>query len=292
MNNEVLAEIKKMSKRKKGTIKASSDFFRTARYGLTLQEHRIIYYAILEGQQDNKPFEPVTLSVKSFKELFALKGESSYGELRKLSKKLIGRSVEVVHKNPEGGVSLSQIPWLSEIMYNIKEGTVTITPNKNLKRFFDGKPFTTSEYYFLLKFTSQYSERLYEILKSLSHKTIIDFDPDDIAVRLGVPQSYRNNYADFKRFALEPAIKDINEYTDLDIDIRERRGRYNKVTTVLFSLRQKSVPKLAERVARGEFVPPLSEEEQEVILRELLDEDEIPGQLSLLGEAVFNSEND
>jgi len=291
MKNETLAEARKITKRKKGTIKAQSEFFRTARYGLTLQEHRIIYYAILEGQQEGRPFEPVTLSVSEFKRMFELKGESSYSELRKLSLKLVGRTTEIAHKDDDG-LKYTALNWLSRITYNLKEGTVTITPNKELKPFFEGKPFTTMEYYFLLKFTSAYAERLYEILKSLNHKTIIDFDIDDLAKRLSVPKSYAANYADLKKRVLDPAIKDINEFTDLDIDIRDKRGRYNKVTTVIFSLRQKEVPKLAERVERGEFVPPLSEEEQEIILRELLDENEIEGQLSMLDEAVFNSEND
>lgn len=277
-------EANKIKRRKKGVIKAKSEFFRAARYGLTLQEHRIIYYAILVGQQDGKPFEPVELTVMAFKELFEVSGNDYYKELRKLSKKLIGRSVEVVYKDQDGQ-HLMQAAWLSNITYHAKTGTVTITPNPALKPFFEGKPFSTSEYYFLIRFTSQYAERLYELLKSLDHKKIMDFDVDDLAQRLTVPPSYRKNYTDLKRFALDPAIKDINEFTDLDVDLREKRGQYNKVTTVFFYVTKKKVPKLAERVERGEFWPPLSDAEQELVILEVLGEDssdeEIPGQLNL-----------
>jgi len=279
----------KITRRKKGIIKAKSEFFRAARYGLTLQEHRIIYYAILVGQQDGKPFEPVELTVMAFKELFEVSGNDYYKELRKLSKKLIGRSVEVVYKD-EDGQHLMQAAWLSNITYHAKTGTVTITPNPALKPFFEGKPFSTSEYYFLIRFTSQYAERLYELLKSLDHKKIMDFDVSDLAQRLAVPPSYRKNYTDLKRFALDPAIKDINEFTDLDVDLREKRGQYNKVNTVFFSVTKKKVPKLAERVERGEFRPPLSDEEQDQVIRELLGDDapgeELPGQLALDGSEV------
>lgn len=291
MKNTTVADSKKIARRKKGVVKAKSDFFRTARYGLTLQEHRIIYYAILAGQQDGKPFDPVTLSIGEFKELFEVSGKNYYGELRKLSKKLIGKSVEIVTRN-EDGPHLMQAAWLSSITYHVKEGTVTISPNKDLKPFFEGKPFTTTEYYFLIRFTSQYAERLYELLKSMPFykKPIIDFDIEEIAQRLAVPVSYRKNYTDFKRFALDPAIKDINEYTDLDVSIREKRGQYNKVSTVYFSVMQKNVPKLADRVERGEFTPPLSEDEQEIVMRELLGEDgpgeDVPGQLALDGSEV------
>lgn len=282
-------EANMINRRKKGVIKAKSEFFRSARYGLTLQEHRIIYYAILVGQQDGKPFESVELTVMAFKELFEVSGNDYYKELRKLSKKLVGKSVEIVYKDKDGQ-HLKQAAWLSDITYHTKTGTVTITPNPALKPFFEGKPFSTSEYYFLIRFTSQYAERLYELLKSLDHKKVMDFDVADLAQRLAAPPSCRKNYANLKVRVLEPAIKDINEFTDLDIDLREKRGQYNKVTTVFFSVTKKKVPKLAERVERGEFRPPLSDEEQEQVIRELLGEnspgEELPGQLALDGSEV------
>jgi plasmid replication initiation protein len=277
--NPDTVEAQKIAKRKKGIIKAKSDFFRAARYGLTLQEHRIIYYAILAGQQDGKPFEPVTLSVRAFRELFEVKSENYYSELRKLSKNLIGKSVEVIYKDHDGQ-HLLQAAWLKGINYNTKEGSVTITPNEMLKPFFEGKPFSTSEYYFLIRFTSQYAERLYELLKSLAHKTVIDFDVTDLATRLAAPPSCRNRFNNFLARVLEPAIKDINEFTDLDIQLREKRGQYNKVNTVYFSVTKKKVPKLADRVERGEFRPPLSDEEQASVIREMTDM-EIPGKLIL-----------
>lgn len=282
-------ETNKVNRRKKGVIKAKSEFFRAARYGLTLQEHRIIYYAILVGQQDGKPFEPVELTVTTFKELFEVSGNDYYKEFRKLSKKLIGRSVEVVYKDQDGQ-HLMQAAWLSNITYHAKTGTITIAPNPALKPFFEGKPFSTSEYYFLIRFTSQYAERLYELLKSLDHKKIIDFDVDDLAQRLTAPPSCRKNYTNLKVRVLDPAIKDINKFTDLDVDLREKRGQYNKVNTVFFSITKKKVLKLAERVERGEFRPPLSDDEQNQVIRELLGEDtpgeELPGQLAIDGSEV------
>jgi plasmid replication initiation protein len=278
------AKSKKIAKRKKGIIKAKSEFFRTARYGLTLQEHRIIYYAVLKGQQDGTPFAPVTLPVQDFMELCELKGHSTYDNVRRASKKLIGKSVEVVFKDQDGP-HLLQAPWLKAVKYNSKQGSVTITPNDELKPFFEGKPFSTTEYYFLIKFTSQYAERLYELLKSLNHKAVVDFDVDDLAERLAAPDSCKKNYANLFARVLDPAIKDINEFTDLDVELREKRGRYNKVSTVFFSVIQKKVPKLADRVERGEFRPPLSEEEQTSFMRELLGgdfpEQQLEGQLSL-----------
>jgi len=285
------SEAKKITKRKNGVIRAKSDFFRTARYGLTLQEHRIIYYAILKGQQDKTPFEPVTISIREFKEVCELKSEKYYTEIRNLSKRLTGRVVEVAYKDNDG-MHLLQAPWLIGITYHTKEGTVTIEPNKKLQPFFEGKPFSETEFYFLIRFTSQYSERLYEIIKSLDHKKLVDFDIADLRQRLAVPPTQYSNYNMLRTRVLSPAIKDINEFTDLDISLHEKRGQYNKVEKVYFTVKKKKVPKLAQRVAQGEMKHPLSEEEQGRLINALLGREgqepaeelpQLPGQLSFDG---------
>lgn len=283
---------RQIAKKKRGIIRAKSDFFRTARYGLTLQEYRVVYYAILKGQQEKRPFEPVTLSIREFTELCEVKGKDYYGKIRNLTKKIMGKVVEVVYKDNKGE-HLLQAPWLVGIEYHTRAGTVTITPNKQLQPFFEGKPFTETEFYFLIKFTSQYSERLYEILKSLNHKNIVDFRIDDLRQRLAVVNGKYPNYSDFKRFVLDPAIKDINQYTDIDISMREKRGQYNKVTVIHFSITQKKVARLADRVQSGEFTPPLDERQSVALLFDLLGEDapeqepgelpQLPGQLQFEG---------
>lgn len=262
-------ECKKITKRQRGIIRAKSEFFRMARYGLTLQEHRIIYYAILKGQQDGTPFEPITLSVKDFKELCEVKGKAYYGIIRDITKKLSTKVVEVAYKDSDG-YHFMQAPWLTGITYHAKNGSVTIELNKKIQPFFDGKPFTETEFYFLIRFTSQYAERLYELIKALSYKPIIDFAINDLKKLINVGCKKYTNFNDLKRYVLDPALRDINEYTDLDITMKEMRGRYNKVENVYFAVTKKTVPKLAQRVEGGEFRSPLSEQEQEIFMNKML----------------------
>lgn len=271
---------KKIAKQKSGVIRAKSDFFRTARYGLTLAEHRIIYIALLMGQQNGTPFEPQTISISDFIDLCGLKGQSAYHTVRELSKKLLAKVVEVTYKDKDG-LHLLQCQWLSGIQYHVKTGSVTITPNKVLQPFFEGKPFTDTEFYFLIKFTSQYAERLYEILKTFDYKPLVDFNIADLRTRLGLPDNKYPNYTDFKKRVLTPAVSDICEYTDLDVSIKEKRGLYNKVETVFFTVKKKSIPKLAERIANGDFPVPLSKEEQAILIANLTD-----GQIDGDGENV------
>lgn len=252
--SEKAKKLSAATKKKRGIIKASRNFFQDARYGLSLMEHRIVYFAILTGQQSGTPFEPVTVSVQEFKEVCGLVGNSSYSQLTKITKDLIRKSVEFIYMD-DSGKCLTQATWVTTVKYHQKTGTITIVPNKELKMFFDNpkRNYSTTEFYYLVKFTCQYAERLYELLKSLDFKPIVDFSIDDLRDKLSVKKKYPN-YADFARFALTPAIADINKYTDLNIDFREQRGAYNKVVSVVFSITKKSVPLLYDREQKGELV--------------------------------------
>lgn len=252
--SEKALKLSAATKKKRGIIKANRNFFQEARYGLTLLEHRIIYFAILAGQQKGTPFEPVTVSVQEFKEVCGLTGNSSYSRLTAITKNLIQKSVEIIYLD-DSGKHLLQSSWVTDVTYHEKTGTVTITPNQKLQMFFDNpkRNYSTTEFYYLVKFTCQYAERLYELLKSLDFKPVVDFSIDELRDKLVVKKKYPN-YADFQKRVLNPAIEDINKYTDLDVDFREQRGVYNKVTAVNFSVRKKSVPLLYDREQNGEFL--------------------------------------
>jgi plasmid replication initiation protein len=253
-----------VAKDRKGVIRMNADFARNCRYGLTLQEHRIIYYTVLKSQMVKRPFQPITFSVKEFSALCGISETGTYTTLRKLTKKLLSKVVEYVFMDEEKGLTLLQAQWLSAAEYHLKEGTVTIVLNPYVEPIFRKyKQYTETEFAFLCKFSCQYSERLYELLKSLAwdKNPVVDFEIDDLRERLGLKQDGEKkaidkypNFKDFRARILDPTMEEINQYTDLDIDFREKRGPHNKVERVIFSVRKKAnyIP-LADRIAKGEF---------------------------------------
>jgi plasmid replication initiation protein len=92
--------------------------------------------------------------------------------------------------------------------------------------------------------SSQYSPRLYEILKSYQkNNREWYFELDDLK-RLLDCQSYER-WPDFRRRALEPAVEEINQYTDINIawDV-EKEGK--KVTRVIFYMAKKNADALLD----------------------------------------------
>ena len=63
---------------------------------------------------------------------------------------------------------------------------------------------------------SQYSIRLYEILKSYEYKRKYIFDIDDLKNRLSAEHYER--FPDFKRYVLNTALREISTLSDLKVD--------------------------------------------------------------------------
>jgi len=97
--------------------------------------------------------------------------------------------------------------------------------------------------------SSQYSPRLYELLKSYQkNNRRWFFDVDDLKELLDCTNYAR--WPDFRRRVLEPAITEINQYSDLKVTMTtEKEGR--KVTRITFVMTDKSPTDLFEAKRQG-----------------------------------------
>lgn len=81
----------------------------------------------------------------------------------------------------------------------------------------------------VLAFESRYALRLYEIVAiraGLVAKTAETFDLDELRERLGVPPGKLPRWNDVRRFALDPAIAEVNQLSGFDVTYEPiKRGR-------------------------------------------------------------------
>jgi plasmid replication initiation protein len=113
----------------------------------------------------------------------------------------------------------------------------------DLKPFFQGlkKRFTLYKPDEIIRLPSMYSQKLYMLLKSWSSCTEATIKLEELHDMLGVPDSLRNKYPDFRRKVLERAHYDISENTSLKFDwIPIKEGR--AVNSIKFVFRALSLP--------------------------------------------------
>lgn len=223
----------------------ANDMIQKGRHELSLQEQRCVLYAISKIKPEDTIFQEYTFELSDFFKLCGLQKES-YHELKGILQGLADRSwwATIDDKGTE-----SLVRWFSTLRTNKRSGKVTIKFHEDMMPYLleltkENKYFTHYQLKYILPMKSQYAIRLYELLKSYQRNNIEwFFDIDQLKKQLNC-ETYKN-FADFNRRVLEPAVAEINEYTDIKIawDI-EKEGR--KVSKVVFFMVGKRKAELLE----------------------------------------------
>ena len=216
-----------------------------ARYqNFSIAEQRVILMLLAQIHTDDKDFKCYRITVADFSRVtgIALNG-SFYENLRDTLTKLTEKSIHI--KRSHGGFLVTT--WLSSGEYIHGEGCVELCFDPKLKPYLLDlkRHFTEYNLNIAIRFKSQYSIRLYEVLKKQAqieerYKNRKKFDKtfsyEDLRVIFAIDDNEYKAFKDFRVKVIEPAIKEISEKTDLEIlEITYiKTGR--KITSVCFSI--------------------------------------------------------
>lgn len=226
------------------------DMIQKARFDLSIQEQRCVLYAVSMIKADDSFFQEYTLNLKDFYSLCGLRDES-YTEIKAI---LQGLKQKTWWVETSPGVE-STVSWFNKVRANKKDGQVTIRFDDDMMPYLlelvkQGAFYTGYKLKYVLPMTSRYSPRLYELLKSYQKNGNIEwfFQLEDLK-RLMDAQNY-DRWPDFRRRVLEPALNEINEYTDLSVAyVPQKEGK--KVVRVTFFMKEKRPDKLLAATLAG-----------------------------------------
>ena len=201
-----------------------------ARYGaLTLPEQLLLLSVI--GKVDPRELTAETgveLTVSAFKDLTDANGESSYDELKKAVKRLYNRSVMILNPDPEDpSLTETETRWVSSINYYKNEGRVRVFFAPKILPYLSNLQSNYTAYFLkhVAKFRSSYSIRLYEMLIQWKSVGSTEIEVDELR-QLWVLENKYPAMCDLKKRVIEPALRDINEYSNLWVKVGQRkRGR-------------------------------------------------------------------
>lgn len=219
------------------------DMIQHARFTLSVQEQKCILYAISRIKPEDTAFNEYTFDIKDFYDLCGIENDS-YTRLKQTLKGLTDKSWWVVidDKGTE-----SVIRWFTTVRTNQRSGKVTLKFHEDMMPYLlqlatqareQGAFYTQYGLKYILPMKGQYSPRLYELLKSYQkNNREWFFDVEDLKKLLDC-QNYKN-FNDFKKRALDPAVEEINSYTDLNIAYdTEKEGR--RIARITFFMAGKS----------------------------------------------------
>ncbi len=242
-----------MAKKKKKSLPNSlivtqSNKLVESRYNLPLGEQRLVLTMIARIQPDDEDFKPYRIRVHEFAEFLGIDKGSAYRECKKTTEKLLSRVISI--EEPDG---LLQINWLSSAKYIDGTGMVNLSFDPLLKPYLLQlkSNFTSCKLAMLLSFTSQYTMRIYTLLKQYEKLKKREIEVDVLRDMLGLGKDQYELYSNFKNRILIPTQQELAEKADVYFEFEEiKYGR--RVGAILFHIFSKKLP--AELLANDESV--------------------------------------
>lgn len=218
LKENLMARIKKKSLPSSSIVTQANGLV-TARYTLPLAEQRLILTMIARIQPDDEDFKPYRISVGELAEFIGVSKGSAYLECKKITENLLKRVLSI--NEPDG---LLQVNWVSSAKYIDGTGMVNLSFDPLLKPYLlklQGN-FTSCKLEMLLSFKSQYTMRMYNLLKQYEwRKKEQEIELDLLREMLGLHKDQYKLYADFKRSILESTQKELAEKADLTFEFNE-----------------------------------------------------------------------
>lgn len=203
---------------------------------MTLDEKRLLILSSPTARMiDATEQDAIEITAEQFAKECGIQVSSAYKQMELASRTLLNRSFS--YKNEKG--KQVGVTWVIRATYD--EGYISICfPNEvltMLKVFDAHNPFTKYKKDYVLQLKGEYSIDLYHLAKKYEGMGVFQMTLKDYKAELGLPKSY-NRINNLKARALEPAINEINEKTDINVTYENiKRGR--TVTGLKFTIKPK-----------------------------------------------------
>ena len=203
-----------------------------SRYSLSLMEQKAILFLISKIKPMDEAEHSYTFSIKDFCLACNFHQDSGFyvGYVRQVMEELGKKTITI--DLGEGKTLISH--WFSSTIIDANTNTFEVLFDKHLTPYlFQLKSFYTQySLEYVLPMKSKYSIRLYEFLRSVKSKNYRQrFTVEELRERVDCDKYPA--YKEFRRNVLDPAVEDINKYTDLDVRYEPiKSGR--KITHIEF----------------------------------------------------------
>lgn len=216
-----------------------------AGYRLSLAEQRVMLGAIAQIGKDDQPSDQVRYSISAgvIADMSGVTAQRAYKELADAAHRLYRREVRI-----EGGPNGKKKPsvlmtrWVQDVLYIKDEGRVELRFSHSILPYLSllKKEFTQYKYRHVAMMRSTHGVRLYELLQQWRQAGERELELDDLRRMFGILGKYPS-IKDLKKYVIEPAVRDVNECSDLHVEWGHRKaGR--RVVAIQFQFANTSRP--------------------------------------------------
>jgi len=210
-------------------IVKANDLVQKSRFFLKVQEQKIILYLISKIKPEDMDLKEHTFEIRDFCIICGLNIDSgkNYNNIKKALKDLRDKSIWITLDNG----AETTLSWIDYVTIEKNKGTVIIKISDRMKPYLLQlkEHYTQYELLYILAMKSQYSLRLYELLKSYEYQHKKIFGISELKKLLSA--EHYTLFADFKRKVLDIAMREINNLSDINVTyvIIKKSQKFDKI---------------------------------------------------------------
>lgn len=227
---------------KKELAVKKSNYLNQASYKLSVIEQKMIAVLAAQISDDETDFKTYSLDIQQFRRLTGIES-MNYGYIVSIAKSLLDRDVHFRYTNEYGQNIEVNTKWLSSCVHVEGSGTVEMNFDNVLKPFLLQlkNRFTVYRLENIIQLSSQFSIRIYELLKQYEGLGLRIFTLPELREYIGISDDQYRLYADFKRRVIVASQKELKEKCDLYFDFEEVKvGR--GVGKLIFHIKTQPMP--------------------------------------------------
>lgn len=226
---------KNISKLREYKVVKSNDLIRKARFDLTMQEQKIILYLISKIKSEDIALLEYNFEITEFCKVCGIKHNNgkNYQNIKSAIKCLADKSIWLKLDNNKETV----FRWINKAWIYGNTGTIRIRFDEDLQPYLLNlkQYFTQYELLYILGMKSQYSIRIYELMKSYEYTKTLEVDIEQFKKDL-FAEKY-NTFKDFRVNVLEKSINEINNLSDITVkyEFKKSGRKIAKMKFYIFS---------------------------------------------------------
>jgi plasmid replication initiation protein len=231
-----------------------------ASYRLSLTEQQLILYAICKAREAGIGFsseKPIRINARAFGKEFDIDPSNVYRMVEDACDSLLTRRLIIYGDDPDTGKpSETHTHWIDHATYVPGAGFVRFAFASQVAPFITRLETEFTQYRLekIGRMTSVHAVRIYELLIQYQGIGRREINLRDLKDMLGLTYEYPRIF-DLKKYVIEPAIKQINEFTDLIVSYDQRKtGRHVTHLDFKIKARPEKKPKQAKQVRKKAVV--------------------------------------
>jgi len=220
-----------------------NEIVQKTRFKLSVPEQKTVAYiaSLIKPKENITDIQPLEyeFEIRDYCRICGIDYDNgkNYSDVKKTIKGLRDKSMWLTL--PDG--TETTVSWVSKVWCNKGSGKAKIRLDEDIAPYLLDVRENTTRYQLLniLPMKSKYSIRVYELMRSWCGVHSKMYGLEELRNLLMIPSNELVRYPDFRRYVLETAQKEINEFTDILVNFEPiTKGR--KTIAIRFYIKEKS----------------------------------------------------